>query len=52
MADPLLGLCLSRAFSCHAWDPLTRPELEALNMPLRPRTPEHDPEDCDTPRAG
>ena len=52
MVDPLLGFCLSRVFSLHTWDPLTRPELEALNMLLRPRTPVHDPGDFDTPRAG
>jgi hypothetical protein len=52
MVDPLLGFCLSRAFSLHTWDPLTHPELEALNMLLRPKTPKHDPRDFDTPHAG
>jgi hypothetical protein len=32
--DPLLGFCLSRAFSFHASDPHTLPNLEGLEMLL------------------
>jgi hypothetical protein len=50
--DPLLGFCLSRAFSVHAWDPRTRPDRWGLSMSPPPEGQGHDARDLATPRPG
>ena len=46
--DPLLGFCLSRAFSVHASDSQTRPDHEGLSILPRPKARKHDGKDLAT----